>query len=118
MPTNAWLPYVKNRVALAANAEDTLYVVEDDVQGLGEVGRSGKIENLGPGLLTYQISDDGDRFMIGRTLQVNGWDTYFIEEKIKIHSIRVVADALGTVYNVIIAAKAPDADYMIEVEGE
>ena len=116
MPTNAWLPYVRNMVALAANAEDTLYVAEDDVQGLGEVGRSGKIENLGPGLLTYQISDDGDRFMIGRTLQVNGWDTYFIEEKIRIHTIRVVADALGTVYNVIIAAKAPKEEEEVGTE--
>ena len=57
MPTNAWLPYVKNRVVLAPNAEKTLYVAEDDVQGLGEVGRSGKIENICPGLLTYQISN-------------------------------------------------------------
>ena len=114
MPTNAWLPYVRDRVALAANAVDTLYVAEDDVQGLGEVGRSGKIENLGPGLLTYQISDDGDRFMIGRTLQVNGWDTYFIEEKVRIHTIRIVADALGAVYNAIIAAKAPDVYVFIE----
>ena len=110
MPTNAWLPYVKDRVALAPNEEDTLYVAEDDVQGLGEPGRSGKIENLGPGLLTYQISDDGDRFMGERTLQVNGWDTYHIEEKVRIYTIRVKSDALGTVYNVIITAKAPDVD--------
>ena len=114
MPTNAWLPYVRNRVVLAANAEDYMYIKEDDVQGLGEAGRSGKIENLGPGLLTYQISDDGDRFMGERTLEVNGWDTYFIEEKIMIHTIRVVADALGTVYNAIITAKAPDVYVFIE----
>jgi hypothetical protein len=108
MPTNAWLPYVKNRVALAPNEEDTLYVAEDDVQGLGEVGRSGKIENLGPGLLTYQISDDGDRFMAERTLQVAGWDGYEVREKVKFYTIRVKADVLGCVYNVIVTAKAPD----------
>lgn len=118
MPLNAWLPYVKDRVALLPNAEDDLYVLDDDVQGLGEVGRSGKIENLGPGLLTYQISDDGERFMVARTLQVNGWDTYFIEEKVKIHTIHVRADALGTVYNVIIAAKAPDVNSGVEAGGE
>lgn len=107
MPTNAWLPYVKNRVPLAANAEDTLYVAEDDVQGLGEVGRCGKIENIGPGLFTYQISDDGDRFMEERTLNAGGWDQYCIEEKIKMHTIRVKADAVGTVYSVIICAAVP-----------
>ena len=107
MPTNAWLPYVKNRVVLAPNAEDTLYVTEDDIQGLGEPGRCGKIENVGPGLFTYQISDDGDRFMEERTLNAGGWDEYCIEEKIKIHTIRIKADAVGTVYSVILCAIAP-----------
>lgn len=107
MPTNAWLPYVKNRVSLAGNAEDDLYVKDDDVQGLGEEGRCGKIENIGPGLLTYQISDDSDRFMEERTLNAGGWDQYCIEEKIKIHTIHVKADAIGTVYSVILCAVAP-----------
>lgn len=110
MPLNAWLPYIQDRVALAPNAEDYLYVKNDDPQGLGVVGRSGKIENLGPGLLMYQISDDGDRFMKTRTLGVNGLDIYFVEEKVMIHTIHVVADAVGTVYNVIITAKAPDVE--------
>lgn len=118
MAYNAWLPYVKDNVALPANEEEYLYIKDDDTQGLGEMGRSGKIENLGPGLLKYQISDDGDRFMGERTLQVNGWDTYFIWEKIMIHTILVKADGLGTVYNVIITGKAPDAYSGIDEEGE
>jgi len=107
MPTNAWLPYVKNRVVLAPNEEDTLYVAEDDVQGLGEPGRCGKIENIGPGQFTYQISDDGERFMEERTLNAGGWDEYCIEEKIKIHTIHVKTNAVGNLYSVIMCAKAP-----------
>ena len=118
MAKDAWLPYVKDNVALAADGEEFLYVKDDNEQGLNEVGRSGKIENMGPGLLTYQISDDGERYMVRRTLQVNGWDTFYIEEKIKIHTIRVQANGLGTVYNVIITAKAPDANPEKEAEGE
>jgi len=108
MPLNAWLPYVKNLEALAPNAEDDLYVKDENVQGLGEVGRSGKIENLGPGLLTYQISDDGERFMAERTLQLGGWDAYDVREKVKFHTIHVEADAVGCVYNVIVTAIAPE----------
>ena len=118
MTANAWLPYVKDNVALAANEEEFLYINDDNEQGLQEVGRSGKIENMGPGLLTYQISDDGERYMGERTLQVNGWDTYFIWEKVKIDRIRLKANGLGTVYSVIITAKAPDANPRAEVEGE
>lgn len=118
MSLNAWLPYVKDNIALAADEEQFLYIKDDNEQGLGEMGRSGKVENLGPGLLTYQISDDGERFMFVRTLQVNGWDTFYIEEKIRIHTIRVVANGLGTVFNVIIAAKAPDANPETQSEGE
>lgn len=113
--SNAWLPYVRNRVVLAANEEDMLYVKDDDVQGLGEPGRCGKIENLGlAGLLTYQISDDGDKFMDERTLNPGAWDEYYNEEKIKIHSIRVKADAVGTIYSVIMCAALPKEE---EVNG-
>lgn len=108
MPLNAWLPYIADRVPLAANEEDILYVKDDAAQGLGAAGQSGIIENYGPGLLTYKISDDGERFMVGRTLNPGAHDIYLVGEKVKIHTIIVQADAAGAVYSVNITLIAPE----------
>ena len=101
-----WLPFVINRRVLTPNQRLVLQVAEDPTQGLITPGRCGKIENLGPGLLSYSISDDGERWSGTRTLLVNGFDVYVIEERVKIYSLTVEADAIGTVFSVIISAKA------------
>jgi len=105
-----WLPYIRNRVVLAPNAIEDLDIAEDAAQGLGTPGRCGKIENLGPGLLTYRISDDGERWSESRTLLVNGVDIFLIEERVRIYTLEVEGDAIGTVYSVILSAEAEESE--------
>ena len=109
MPVDVtWLPYVDDRHTLAPGGSATLQIAEDPAQGLGVAGRSGKIENLGPGVLVYQVSDNGERWSEERSLQVGGWDAYSVEERVRFYTIALRADALGCVFNVIMTAKAPD----------
>ena len=103
-----WLPYIADRITLEADAEMYLYIKDDDEQGLGIPGRSGKIENYGPGSVIYKISDDGERWSKEITKSKGGWDEYRIEEKVKFHTIHVRASSTSkTVFSVNITAIAP-----------
>lgn len=103
-----WLPYIQDQVSLGANEDTVLYIEDDNQQGLGEPGREGKIENYGPGLLQYRItSEEGIHSKI-RTLYQGAWDGYRVEEKVKIRELYLKADDVGTVYSVIMSAKAPN----------
>ena len=103
-----WLPFVADKITLEAAEEKLLYIKDDNEQGLGVEGRSGKIEDHGPGALIYQISDDGERWSNERTLNKGGWDEYRVEEKVKFNRVRVKASSTSkTVFTVIITAIAP-----------
>ena len=79
-----WVPFVRSNVALTANQETVEEVSASVPQGLGEPARCGKVENNGPGELTYRVVDSRNNSSRERILKSGGMDAYLLEERVEI----------------------------------
>lgn len=113
-----WVPYVRSRISLDGNETAIEYVATSDRQGLGEPARCGKIENHGPGRLSYRFMDNNENWMQIRILNPGGWDGYLLEERVQIHTLELTADSVGTLYSVNLTAKAPERIELVTTDEE
>lgn len=93
----AKLPFIAEGT-LAADANVTLYVKDDDAQGLREPGRTGYIKNDGAGSITVQCIDDSDNLSDVSTVKANEQLIFESDDDIDISEVHIVADASGASY--------------------
>jgi len=109
MPENlpSHLPFIDERT-LAASAEFYLRVQADPVYGLRTPGRSGYVINGGPGDITIRTSDNGERWSKAETVLSGELAQFEHLDDVWIHSVHIVADAVGAAYRAKFVRQSQD----------
>ena len=93
----AKLPFIAEGT-LAADADVTLYVKDDDAQGLRKPGGSGYIKNDGAGSITVQCIDDHGNESASSTVKANEQLIFESDDDVEVSEAYIVADASGASY--------------------
>lgn len=101
------LPFIDEQT-LAANAAEYVQVQNDPVYGLRTPGRSGYIINDGPGDMTARTSDNGQRWSKAETIRSGELSQFEHEDDVWIHTVHIVADAVGVSYRLKFVRHASD----------
>ena len=96
-PYERHLEYV-NEGTIAANAEEYLYVQNDENWGLKVPADSGYVKNDGPGELIIRNSDDGEHYTPEMTVKSGENLTWEHDDDVWNHTVHIVADASGASY--------------------
>lgn len=99
------VPYYNTHTLAVAGDTHTEYVQDDTEQGLGVVGRSGWINNFGPGDLDVEIND-GEYTQTIRILAGTGIEIEH-EDSTGVKKAMFTAVAAGTDYEICIARGEP-----------
>lgn len=91
------LPFIAEGT-IAANKEVTLYVKNDIVHGLQKPGRTGYVQNDGPGTILVQTIDNMDGPSDTSTILINEQLIFEKDDDIDVNAIHITADALGASY--------------------
>lgn len=101
------LPFIEKRT-LAANGEAVLEVQEHHTYGLRTPGRSGYVINDGPGEIDVRTSDNGERWSKAETAKSGELLQYEHLDDVWIHSVEIVADAVGATFRSKFVRRAQD----------
>ena len=102
----AKLPFIAEGT-LVANEEVTLYVKDDNVQGLREPGGTGYVQNDGAGSITVQSTDNEDNLSDLSTVLADEQLVFDKDDDIEIKEIHIIADADGAAYRTRFARIKP-----------
>ena len=96
-PFERHLPLIDENT-LAANEEHYIMVADDKTWGLEIPADSGYLNNDGPGALEVRIADDGEHYTQVQTVGSGGSAVWENDDDIWIHTVHIVADAVGAAY--------------------
>jgi len=93
------LPFIAEGT-LAANEDVFLYVKNNPVNGLQKPGRTGYVQNDGPGSILVVTIDDMNGPSDSSTVLINEQLIFEKDDDIDVNAVYIIANALGAAYRV------------------